>query len=68
MSTLTIDESRLKDVIKAAFVEVLEERPDLLGDVLEEALADAGLGYASQEGEHTPLVAHDEAFKLLKAT
>lgn len=63
MSVLTIDEKQLKDMIKLAVVEVLEERPDLV----EEALLDIGLERAIREGEQTPMVIREEIFKILEA-
>jgi hypothetical protein len=63
MSVLTIDEKQLKDMIKLAVVEVLEERPDLV----EEALLDIGLERAIQEAELTPRVSREEIFEILEA-
>lgn len=39
-------EAELKQALKAAFVEVLEERSDLLREVLAEVLEDVALGRA----------------------
>jgi hypothetical protein len=61
----TIDDKRLKDLFKAAIVEVLEERPDLFRQVIEEALEDVGLARAIEEGESTELIGRDEVFHLL---
>ncbi|MFH1906737.1 MAG: hypothetical protein ABIL11_05035 [Chloroflexota bacterium] len=65
MNVATVDEARLKDVVKNAVLEVFEERRDWLADLLSEALLDIGLGYAIQEGERTPTVGRDEVFKTL---
>lgn len=67
MNVATVDEARLKDVVKNAVLEVFEERRDWLADLLSEALLDIGLGYAIQEGERTPTVDRDEVFKTLEA-
>lgn len=64
MSTLPFDEDILKRVFKAAIVEVLEERRDLVRDLLEEALEDIGLVYAIADGEHTANVSRDEVFAI----
>jgi len=52
-----IDEERLKEVLKQAPVEVLEEKRDLLYDLLTQALEDLALAKATEEGEGTNLVA-----------
>jgi len=67
MNTTTVDEARLKDVVKTAVLEVFEERRDWLADLLSEALLDIGLGYAIQEGEQTPTVSRDQVFQVLEA-
>lgn len=67
MNTTTVDEIRLKDVVKTAFLEVFEERRDWLADLLSETLLDIGLGYAIQEGEQTPTISRDEVLKTLEA-
>ena len=41
--SLTADETRLKKLLKAAVVEVLEERRDLVRDALAEAVEDMGM-------------------------
>ncbi len=53
MSIAAMDEQTLKTILKAAIVEVLEERPDLLRAIIEEALEDAGLVAAIDEGLRT---------------
>jgi len=67
MNVVTIDEVKLKSVVKIALMEVLEERRDWLADLLGEALLDIGFGYAIQEGELTPIVSRGEVFKILEA-
>jgi hypothetical protein len=59
------DESQLKEAMKAALVEVLEERADLLRDVLAEVLEDIALVRAIQEGEGSEPVSRDDVFRLL---
>lgn len=67
MSVTTVDEARLKEVVKTAVLEVFEERRDWLADLLGDALLDIGLGYAIQEGEQTPTVSREEVFRALEA-
>jgi hypothetical protein len=66
MSRALIDEAKLKDLLKATIIEVLEERRDLLRDLLEEALEDIGLTHAIEEGALTDTVSRDEIFGLLE--
>ena len=59
------DVDRLKEALKAAIVEVLEERRDLVVDLIEEALEDIALVRAMEEVEGSPLVSRDEVLKIL---
>lgn len=66
MSTTPIDEAKLKEALKSAIVEILEERKDLVRQVLEEALEDIALAHAVEAGEQTELVTRDEVFNALE--
>lgn len=59
------DDDRLKEALKAALVEVLEERGDLLRDVLAEVLEDVALIHAIREGEESHEVSREEVFRIL---
>ena len=63
---VTIAEDRLKEVLKAAVVEVLEERGDLVREIVEEALEDLALAHAIEEGEGSEVVGRDHVFSLLE--
>ncbi len=65
MNLATMDEQMLKTILKAAIVEVLEERRDLIRDVIDEALEDLGLEGAIAEGEQTSLVSREVVFTAL---
>jgi hypothetical protein len=58
-------ETQLKNALKLALVEMLEERSDLLRDVLAEVMEDVALVRAIQEGEASELVSRDEVFRAL---
>lgn len=62
------DEAELKQALKAALVEVLEERSDLLRGVFAEVLEDVALARAIQEGEASEQVSRDEVFQILDST
>jgi hypothetical protein len=68
MATTLIDEGKLKEALKSAIVEILEERKDLVREVLEEALEDIALARAIEEGEQSELVTRDEVFKALESS
>lgn len=67
MSGTLIDEAKLKEALKSAIVEILEERKDLVREVLEEALEDIALARAIEEGEQSELVSRDEVLNVLEA-
>ncbi|HEY0020463.1 MAG TPA: hypothetical protein VGC13_29465 [Longimicrobium sp.] len=67
MVAASLSETQLKDVLKAALIEVLEERSDLLRDVLAEVMEDVALVRAIQEGEPSEVVSRDEVFRALEA-
>jgi hypothetical protein len=63
----SLSETQLKDALKLALIEVLEERSDLLRDVLAEVMEDVAMVRAIQEGEATEPVSRDEVFRALNA-
>jgi hypothetical protein len=66
MSSIIIDDQTLKGLLKEALIEVLQERPGLLRDMLAEAVEDIGLARAIREGEDTAVVSKDAVFKALE--
>ena len=68
MVAASLSETQLKDAFKAALIEVLEERSDLLRDVLAEVMEDVALVRAIQEGETSGEVSRDEVFGVLEAS
>ncbi len=67
LSIATMDEQTLKTILKAAIAEVLEERRDLVRAIIAEALEDAGLVAAIDEGLGTGSVNPAEILSLLDA-
>jgi hypothetical protein len=61
-----VDEDRLKELLKAAIVEVLEERRELLRSLIEEALEDVAFARAIEEGETTELINPSEVLEILE--
>ncbi len=66
MVQVPINEDQLKEVLKKAIVEVLEERRDLFSDLIAEVIEDLALVRAIQEGEATESVSRAEIFQILE--
>lgn len=66
MKMVTIEEERLKDLLKSALVEALEERRDLVQEIMEEAIEDIGLTHAIKRGLESESISHKEVFAVLK--
>lgn len=62
----TIDDGKLKAMLKAAVIEALEEKRDLVKDIVEEAMEDIALARAIEEGVAGDSVSRDEVFALLE--
>ena len=52
-------------MVKSAIVEVLEERKDLVSEAIEEALEDAALARAIEEGDRAGIVNREEILRTL---
>ncbi|HXI92630.1 MAG TPA: hypothetical protein VNO24_21685 [Blastocatellia bacterium] len=61
---LAANQAELKEEIKAALVEVLQERQDLLYDAIERAIQDIAFVRAIEEGDRTELVERDRVFDI----
>jgi hypothetical protein len=68
MSTISVEELYLKDLLKQAILELVQERRDLLQDILVEALEDLALARAIEEGESTEVVSKVEVLQILEGT
>ena len=62
---LSLSQYQLRQLIKNALVEVLEERRDLLYDAVEEALENIPLAKAIDEGSVTEMIQREEVFDIL---
>lgn len=62
----SISQDQLKELIKTALVEVLEQRRDLLHDAVEEALEDIAFARAIEEGADTEIIGREEVLDLLE--
>ncbi len=66
MST-SIDEVKLKDLLKSAIAELLEERREFVKEIIEEAMEDVALARAIDEGVSTDAVSRQEVFTILES-
>ena len=61
----TFDEEKLRDLLKSALVEALEENRDLVQDIVEEATEDFALARAIEQGLGSESISRDEVFAIL---
>jgi len=63
--SLLIENPELKLAFKSALLEILEERHDLLTDIIEEVVEDIALKNAIKQGESSQAVSRQEIFNVL---
>ncbi|MDI6790201.1 MAG: hypothetical protein QME44_05885 [Thermodesulfobacteriota bacterium] len=61
-----LDEKKIKELMKEALVEVLEDRKEVLYGILSEAIEDVALVHAIREGEATGTVSKKEILDILE--
>jgi hypothetical protein len=61
-----IDEGKLKELLKEALIEAIEEKRNVFYDLIFDALEDIAILRAIQEGEHTERVSKQEVFNILE--
>lgn len=66
MATVIENDERLKEVFKSAIVEVLQERHELVREILDEIVEDIAFSKAIAEGEQTPRVNRESVFEVLE--
>jgi len=66
MATVIESDEKLKEVFKSAIVEVLQERRELVRDILEEIIEDIAFSKAIAEGEQTARVSRESIFDALE--
>jgi hypothetical protein len=67
MATVIESDERLKEVFKSAIVEVLQERQELVREILGDIIEDIAFSKAIAEGEQTPRVNRESVFEVLKS-
>ena len=63
---VTLEEGKMRDLLKDIMLELLEERPEIFHDLLLEALEDTGLLNAILEGESSEAVSRREVEAILE--
>jgi hypothetical protein len=66
MSELSLNENQLKDLMKAAILEIIQERRDLFQDLITEALEDIAMVKAIDEGKDSETVSRETIFGILE--
>lgn len=65
MAEITLDETKLKELLKAAIIELLQEQKEEFSEILAETLEDILMKNAIQEGENTEPVSREQIFNIL---
>ncbi len=65
MAEITIDETQLKELLKVAIIELLQEQKEEFSEILAETLEDILIKKAIQEGENSETVSQEQIFKIL---
>jgi hypothetical protein len=68
VAATTINRLEIKAIFKEALVEVLQERSDLLYDVMSDVLEDRAMAEAIREGAGDEYVGREEIMDLLDST
>lgn len=65
MAEISLNQNQLKEILKTAIVEVLQENREEFSELLAEALEDIALQQAIAAGETTELVSREAIFRIL---
>lgn len=67
MATVIESDEKLKDAVKSAIIEVLQERQELVREILGDIIEDIAFSNAIAEGEQSPRVSGEPVFKVLES-
>ena len=65
MEAIPIDDVKIKELFKEAIIEAIEEKKDIVHDLLVGAMEDLAMIRAIQEGEDSENVSRQEVFDIL---
>jgi spore coat polysaccharide biosynthesis protein SpsF (cytidylyltransferase family) len=60
------DHGKLKEIFKQAIIEAMEEKRDMVHDLLVEAMEDLAMIHAIEQGEETEITSRDEVIDILE--
>jgi hypothetical protein len=63
---MSVNQNELKELLKAAVSEVLDERREFVKEIVEEAIEDIGLGRAIDEGMNGEMASREDVFAVLE--
>jgi hypothetical protein len=63
---LTISEKQVKELLKEALIELMEEKRGLFSEVMLEAIEEIGLANAIREGRQGEFVSEDQILTILR--
>lgn len=66
MVQLSVDEKKLKNLLKETLIEVIEQKKDLFHNIVAEAIEDIALTNAIKEGESTESTSREEVFNIIE--
>ena len=66
--TLTMEDQQLKDMLKQAILELMEERQELFQQILTEVLEETNMVSAIQEGLKSEDISRDDIFQILEVS
>ena len=66
MTEITLDETKLKELLTTAIFELVQEEKELFSELFAEVIQDIGMENAIKEGENTEVVSREEIFKILQ--
>jgi hypothetical protein len=62
----SVDDEKLKQLLKEAFIEAIEEKRNVFYELIVDALEDIAMVRAIREGEQSKTVAKQEVFSILE--
>jgi len=66
MGYKVLDEMQIKESVKQALLELLQERKDLIYELIADIIEDYALARAIKDGEHTPKVSREKVLRALE--
>ena len=61
-----LSDGKLKEIVKQAIIEAMEEKRDLVHDLLVEAMEDLAMIHAIEQGVETEPASREEVFNILE--